>query len=106
MGDGQAVINIAANTGIERPRSESDRVLNIEAQFLHVGIAMKDEVSAGGSGAVARRGRNRPGEVKTREKRQKWGRCGRVRCNVGLKSSCRALRGIGEAGHRIARRIE
>ena len=39
---GQAVVKIAAHSEIEIPISFRDRILNVQRQLLHVGVAVED----------------------------------------------------------------
>ena len=38
---GQAVVKVAANSEVEIPISLGDRILNVQRQFFHVGVAVE-----------------------------------------------------------------
>src|SRR5271163_3521954 len=102
---GQAFIDIAADAEVERPIFQSDGILHVHGELLHVRVARETILGGGGlarGAAVARRQRGGAGQVVAAEQRDKRADC--PLAEIGLERAG-ALRLRGDAWICVGRAV-
>src|SRR5208337_919906 len=92
----QAVVQIAANSQVERPVSLGDRILQVKGQLFYIRMTAKWIQGTAGTRTEIVGRRSRPGQVVTTQQRNEGSGSKRVVNCIGLQARPVALRWIVE----------